>query len=97
MKFKNGDKIMLDKVVFEIKQNLLKSKGSRYVGTKGDFSIKEVIEVDFLTKEYKIKTKFGIGTMTFQNDYLCRLATQKEIKKDQLKKMFIQKVNEELY
>jgi hypothetical protein len=84
MKFNKDDKIILDKESFELKQQSRKEMSKV---TTGEFSIREIIGVDFSTKDYKIKTKFGFRKMSFKNEYLYRLATPKEIKEDQLKKI----------
>ena len=73
MDFKCGDKITIDK------------NKSSY---KGDFSIREIIEVNEAAEEYRVKTNTGIFRIDFFNQNLYRIATPKEIKKDQLKNLF---------
>jgi hypothetical protein len=61
---------------------------NNYKVTTGEFSIREITGIDLSAKDYKVKTKFGFGRMSFENEYLYRLATPKEIKESQLKKIF---------
>jgi hypothetical protein len=88
MKFKVGDKIILNKEKFELHEKFKKEINLGYKGIKGDFSIREIREVDAEREIYKVKGHCSVTELDFRySDSFC-IATPKEVKEAQIKNIF---------